>query len=134
MNPHGAYKLGRYPITLLQRLIETQKPFEAHEHQPQRSTRLAACAAMEQTGTLPLSATTGFLGFHEANEEHGIEIDSKTLRRYATSSSRQNPPGHSHRLLSVGDPGLLPPHLLWLIAQADNKDAGTLSFPASTQH
>ena len=23
MNPHGAYKLSRYPITLLQRLIET---------------------------------------------------------------------------------------------------------------
>lgn len=81
VNPHGAYKLSRYPITFLQRLIETQKHFEAHEHQPQQSTRLAACAAMEQTGTLPLSATTGFLGFHKANEEHGIEINSRTLRQ-----------------------------------------------------
>lgn len=81
MNPHGASKLSRYPITLLQRLIETQKHFEAHEHQPQQSTRLAAWAAMEQTGTPPLSATTGVLGFHEANEEHGIEIDSNTLRQ-----------------------------------------------------
>ena len=88
---------------------------------------------MEQTGTLSLYASIGFLGFHEANEERGTGTDFKTLNQWATHSLRQKSQV-THRLLRIGFLGLLPKHLLWLIAHADNKEAGTPSIPAPTKH
>ena len=88
---------------------------------------------MEQTGTLSLYAPIGFFGFYEANEDRGTRTDFKTISQWATHSLSQNSQ-ITHRLLRTGFLGLLPLHLLWLIAHADNKEAGTPSLPAPTEY
>ena len=83
---------------------------------------------MEQAGTLSLYPHTGCPGLHEANEDHGF---GQTSRH---SANGQRLPQDKILILRVEFPGLLPPHLLGLIAHADNKEAATLSLSALTKY